>query len=129
MQIFLWLKSGRVSTMKEACHLLGRTDRNGNNLWRIYQAQGLRGLLTRKKGQGRYSPLRNKPELDQKLATDGFATINEARQWILDTYGIEYTENGLGNYFRANKIKLKTGRPSHPKQDDQAREVYKKIPD
>ncbi|NQZ78772.1 MAG: winged helix-turn-helix domain-containing protein [Ekhidna sp.] len=129
LQVLLWLKSGTVSTMKEAMKLLDRTTQHGLVLWRIYKSKGLSGLLTLKTGQGRYSPLRDKPELEKKLAEDGFSTVNEARAWILETYGISYTENGLGNYFRANKSKLKTGRPSHPKKDEQARQAYKKIPD
>jgi len=126
LEILLWLKTSQVSTMKEACALKGLGSRQGNNLWRQYKQKGLDDFLDMYKKQGRYSPLSGKVELEKKLREEGFSTIKEAQHWILETYGLEYTENGLGNYFRANKIKLKTGRPHHPNQDAEKRAAYKK---
>ena len=124
-ELLIWLKSGQVSTMKTAVELKGKSPRQGHNLWRLYSQEGLSAYLTLRYKKP-ISPLEGKHELADKLAADGFDSIKEAQAWILTTYGIEYTENGLGNYFRAQKIKLKTGRPQHPKKDEAKREAYKK---
>lgn len=124
-EVLLWLKTGNIATIKEAVVLKGLNPSSGYRWWRIYKHKGMKGLL-RQSYQGQPSPLKEKKELDDKLAADGFATIKEAAAWIKSTYGISYTENGLGNYFRARKIKLKTGRPQHPKQDAAKRSAYKK---
>ena len=124
-EVLIWLKSGQVLTMKAAMELKGRSSTHGQNLWNQYKKEGLEGLLNLKY-KGPTSPLAGKEALKKILSEQGFGSINEARLWILQTYEIEYTENGLGNYFRANKIKLKTGRPSHPKKDETKRATFKK---
>ena len=124
-EVLIWLKSGKVSTMKEAMVLKGYTKTQGQNWWKQYKSEGLDSFL-QTKYRGQTSPLEDKDELRKRLSEEGFATINEAREWILQTYGIHYTENGLGNYFRHHKIRLKTGRPTHPKKDDGKRAEYKK---
>jgi len=124
-EVLLWLKSGRVKTMKRAMELKGRSTNHGNNLWKQYQIEGIDSYL-QFKHKGQVSPLRDRSELKEYLQKEGFSTIKEAQAWIRDKYGIEYTENGLGNYFRLHKIKLKTGRPHHPKKDEEKRQAYKK---
>ena len=124
-EVLIWLKSGLVKTMKEAMALKGSHAQVGHTWWKLYTTSGLDVFLNHNY-KGQTSPLDGKEDLEERLSNEGFSTINEARIWILDTYGIEYTENGLGNYFRARKIKLKTGRPTHPKKDNQKREAYKK---
>lgn len=124
-EILIWLKSGQVATMKEAVALKGRSVDYGNKLWKRYKNFGLSDCLALKYNP-QQSPLSGKKELLDRLSNEGFSTIKEAQLWILETYGLKYTENGLGNYFRHKKIKLKTGRPYHPKQDDEKRIAYKK---
>lgn len=124
-EVLVWLKNGEVDTMKQAMVLKGLRTNQGYRWWKQYKAEGLTGFLSLGyKPQA--SPLKGKQELVDKLSGDGFATIKEARDWIATTYGIVYTENGLGNYFRRKGIKLKTARPHHPKKDEQVRKVYKK---
>lgn len=124
-EVLIWLKSGKVSTMKQAVSLKGYSVTQGQNWWKEYKTNGVHCFL-QLHYQGQKSPLREKKELEERLCKEGFATINEAKDWIFETYGIQYTENGLGNYFRLRKIKLKTGRPTHPKKDAVKREAYKK---
>lgn len=124
-EVLIWLKSGRVRSMRAAMRLKSRSGTQGQKLWNLYTSEGLSGYL-RLNYAGRKSALSGKEELGQRLSAEGFSTINEAREWILQEYGIKYTENGLGNYFRRQKIKLKTGRPHDPKADEQERAVYKK---
>ena len=125
LEILIWLKSGKVSTMKSAMALKSRSTNHGSRLWKSYRSGGMREYLSLNYIRKR-SPLADRKELEERLNDEGFSTIKEARDWILSTYGLRYTENGLGNYFRRNKIKLKTGRPDHPKKDEVKREAYKK---
>jgi len=124
-EVLIWLKSGRVTSMRQAIILKGMNKSQGSEWWKQYKSEGIDGFLTLKyKGQS--SPLKDKTELKERLEKEGFSTINQARLWILKSYGLAYTENGLGNYFRRNKIKLKTGRPHHPEKDEVKRTAYKK---
>ena len=125
-EILIWLKTGQVETTKQAMELKNRSKAQGQKLWKLYKTEGLSGYL-KLKYNPRRSPLEGKPELEARLKSEGFSTIKEAQAWILKTYNITYTENGLGNYFRYRKIKLKTGRPHHPKQKEEERIAYKKI--
>ena len=125
-EVLIWLKSGQVKTMKAAMSLKGRSTYHGNKLWKRYQADGLKSFLSLGYRKVR-SPLADKEALENRLNEKGFSTIKEAQLWILQTYGLKYTENGLGNYFRNRKIKLKTGRPHHPKKDEALRMAYKKL--
>lgn len=124
-EILLWLKSGKVRSMRQAIILKGMNKSQGTNWWKQYQKEGIDGFL-KLNYKGQSSPLNEKKEFVKYLQTTGFNTINEARIWVLKTYDIKYTENGMGNYFRRHKIKLKTGRPHHPKNDEEKRAVYKK---
>lgn len=124
-EILLWLKTGEVRSMKVAVALKGMSVSQGNNLWNQYKKEGIDGYL-RLKYKPQRSPLADKEELGKRLSEEGFPTIKEAQEWILEKYNIKYTENGLGNYFRNKKIKLKTGRPHHPEQDEAKRTAYKK---
>jgi len=125
LEILLWLKVGQVKTMKSALELKGRSREYGRVLWKNYKSKGL-GYCLGVRYNPNKSPLADKEKLTEKLLDSGFSSIKEAREWILDTYGIEYTENGLGNYFRSRGTKLKTGRPSHPDRDSKKRSDYKK---
>ena len=124
-ELLLWLKSGKVESAQKAASLKGLNKYYGNQLWSKYKKEGITGFV-KLKYKGQVSPLQGKQELEDHLKTGGFSSIKAAQAWILSTYGIAYTENGLGNYFRAKKIKLKTGRPYHPKQKEADREDYKK---
>jgi transposase len=124
-EVLIWLKRGEVGAMKKAAGLKGLSATQGQRWWRQYKSEGLDAFLS-SKHKGQVSPLKGKSGLDERLDGEGFNTINEAREWISKTYNIDYKENSLGNYFRRNKIKLKTGRPHHPKKDGTARVAYKK---
>lgn len=124
-EVLIWLKKGEIKTMKKAIELKNKSSSQGQRWWNQYKQEGLSGFLSLKYTP-QESPLKDKTELDDRLEAEGFSTIKEAKLWIYQTYKLSYTENGLGNYFRANKIKLKTGRPNHPKKDEEKRAEYKK---
>jgi len=125
LEILIWLKKGQIKTMKEAVLLKSKSTEYGRVLWKKYKSKGLASCLNVNYNP-RQSPLSDKKELEKRLSEEGFRTIKEAQQWILETYGLEYTENGLGNYFKSRGTKLKTGRPTHPDRDEEKRSAYKK---
>lgn len=124
-EVLLWLKQGQVSSMRQAVLLKGLSTNQGSRWWKQYQALGIEGFLSLGY-RPQVSPLSDKQGFIEQLNTTGFSTIKEAQVWLAEQYGLVYTENGLGNYFRKHKIKLKTGRPHHPKKDEKQREAYKK---
>ena len=124
-EVLLWLKTGKMSSMLACMRLKGMSKTTGTRWWQLYKSKGLDGLLsTDHKGQ--VSVLDDHSELWDRLTTEGFSTIKEARDWLFQEYGIRYTENGLGNYFRRRKVKLKTGRPHHPHKSEEERKAYQK---
>ena len=82
-EILYWLKSGEVSTMKEAMVLKNRSLVHGSNLWKLYKEKGLSEYL-KLNYKLRKSPLLGKESLENHLKTKGFSTINEARLWVLN---------------------------------------------
>jgi len=124
-EVLLWLKTGKMPSMLACMRLKGMSKTTGTGWWQLYRSKGLDSLLsTDHKGQT--SVLDDHSGLWDRLTTEGFSTIKEARDWLFQEYGISYTENGLGNYFRRRKVKLKTGRPHHPNRSEEEREAYQK---
>lgn len=124
-EVLLWLKSGKLTSMRACLDLKGYNKSTGVYWWKIYQSEGIDKFLT----YDSFRPgslLDNHTALWDRLGNEGFSTIKEARDWLASEYRIEYTENGLGNYFRSRKVKCKTGRPFHPKQSEEERIKYKK---
>jgi len=124
-EILLWLKTGKVKTMKEAMSLKGRHTNHGRDLWKLYTSEGIAGYLSLKY-RGPQSPLDNLPDFHEHLRTIGFSTLQEACTWLKEHHNLSYSISGLGNYFTRNKIRCKTGRPNHPKRDENERVAYKK---
>lgn len=111
--------------VKVNARLKAHNKSTGADWWRIYQSEGLDGLLSTHH-KGSTSVLDKHKEFWQHLNSKGFVSIQEACAWLSEHYQIDYTENGLGNYFRRHQVKLKTGRPFHPNQSEEKRAKYKK---
>ena len=124
-EILIWLKTGAIQSIQKAAKLKGYHTHYGNQLWAKYRDGGLDEYLCLKY-KGQVSPLADLEGFWTRLNKDGFSTIKEAVNWLKSEYGLVYKENSLGNYFRTNKIKLKTGRTSHPQKDEEKRAAYKK---
>ena len=125
-EVLLWLKTGKVRSMRQAMVLKGRHTNTGGNWWKLYQQGGLDSLLEPFEGH-RVSPLDELTEFWARLEGEGFSQIKEAQCWLREHAGLDYHEDSIGNYFRARGVKYKTGRPHHPKKDEQKRAAYKKI--
>ena len=124
-EVFLWLKTGKVRSMRQAMVLKNKHTNTGVNWWKLYQEGGLDALLTPFEAH-RSSPLDELEEFWERLENEGFSQIKEAQHWLQTHFGLRYHEDSLGNYFRAHGIKCKTGRPHHPKKKEAQRVSYKK---
>lgn len=126
LQLLRLLKSGEAETLPQAAKILGMSKGQVWKQWKQYQVEGLEGFLTIQY-RGR-RPRLNESELEQlqKQTETGFASIKAARRWIEETLSVEYSNSGVGKLFKRKRIKKKTGRPRHQKQDLESLIDFKK---
>ena len=114
------LASGQARFRGDVARLLG-LDRNTVGRWLDQYAQGgLPALLTLYRPAGKRKPLApdQLAQLRHRLADpQGFASYDEARQWIQDTFGVVLTYNATHKLVRYHLgAKLKVARPTHIKK-------------
>ena len=122
VHLLVLLKSGQVSTRRQAAAHLA-VHRNTVALWlRTYRDGGLTALLTYKEpgapaGQ-KSLPAAVFEHLQTRLApARGVASYSEIQQWLREAFGLEVpykTLHGIVHY--QLKAKLKRPRPSHAKK-------------
>ena len=122
LHLLVLLKSGQVTTRRQAAAHLA-VHRNTIALWlRTYRAGGLTALLTYKEA-GAPSGQKSLPaavfeHLQTRLATArGFASYIEIQQWLREAFGLEVPYKTLYGIVRYQlKAKLKRPRPRHAKK-------------
>jgi transposase len=127
LQFLLLLKSGQCSSQAKAGALIGIKLRASEKLWRLYQTQGVEGLL-RIPDRGRPAKLTEeaKATLQEELDRSGVTTLKQACHFVEQTHGIVLTQVAMHYYFKQQKIKKKTGRPTNIRKDKEEEEVFKK---
>ena len=127
LQLLRILKSGQVSNREQAAALIGISSRQASRLWKTYQQQGIAGLCDYQPGGCKEKLTAGQKEQLQQAAAEGqFATLWQACDYVANTFSVRYTQPGIWSLFRAMKIKLKTARPQHYKQDQRRAEAFKK---
>jgi transposase len=122
LHLLVLLKSGQVTTRRQAAAHLA-VHRNTIALWlRTYRAGGLTALLTYKEA-GAPSGQKSLPaavfaQLQARLATaSGFASYVEIQQWLRAEFGLEVPYKTLYGIVRYQlKAKLKRPRPRQAKK-------------
>lgn len=114
------LATGQARFRGEVAQMLG-VDRNTIARWLNQYAQGgLAAVLQIYVPAGKRKPLTAEQltQLQQRLATpQGFASYEEARQWIQQTLGVTLTYNATHKLLRYTLgAKLKVARPAHIKK-------------
>ena len=114
------LASGQARFRNDVARLLG-LDRNTVGRWLDQYAEGgLPALLALYVPPGKPKPLTpdQLAQLRQRLADpQGFASYDEARQWIQATFGVALTYNATHKLLRYKLgAKLKVARPTHIKK-------------
>lgn len=110
--------------------MVGRSHPTLQRWWREYKEGGLEKFLEVKKGGGK-RPIRIGEEglqtLQQKLKEDGFLVLKEAKSFLKERYGVNYSLSGVWYLLRLKlKAKLKTGRPRSVRQDPEKVKEFKK---
>ena len=127
LQLLRLLKSGQTNSRERAAELVSMSSRHATRLWKMYQRQGLLGLCNYQPGGCKEKlTVEQKAKLEQAAAQGEFATLWQACDYVADEFSVRYTQPGMWSLFRAMKIKLKTARPRHYKQDQQQAETFKK---
>jgi transposase len=108
----------------EAGALIGIKARASEKLWKLYVVEGVEGLL-RIPAKGRPEKL-TEAALQVELDESRVATLKQVCRFVVQTHGIVLTEVTMHYYFRREKIKKKTGRPTHVHKDGEKEETVKK---
>lgn len=127
LQFLLLLKSGKCSSQTKAGALIGLKARASEKLWKLYVEHGVEGLL-RPRGGGRPPKLTQAARKDLHSELDGsrVATLKQACSFVEQTHGIVLTQAAMHYYFKQEKIKKKTGRPTNVRKDVSGEEQFKK---
>lgn len=121
------LKSGEAKTQSAAGKAISLSERQAQRLWRVYQQEGLSGLL-KKPAWGYWGKLSSVQisHLRQFLLDDQAETLADIQAYLLNNLGVEYSISGISDLCNRLKIKLKTGRPVNVCQQPGAVEAFKK---
>lgn len=121
------LKTGKALTQEQAGALIGLKVRQSQRLWKQYRTKGLSAMCRSNYvgGQAKLSAS-EQAQLDERLRGDDIGTLEQARAYLKEAFGVEYTVSGVSYLFKRLKVKLKTGRPANIKQDSQQRAEFAK---
>ncbi len=127
LQFLMLLRSGKCSSQAKAGALIGIKARASEKLWKLYVAEGLEGLL-RLPDKGRPAKLSEeaKAALQEELDHSRVATLKQACAFVQQHHGITISQVAMHYYFRREKIKKKTGRPTNIHKDKEEEEQFKK---
>lgn len=122
LHLVVLVAAQRVSSRQEAAQHLA-LHRNTVCRWlRVYQRQGLKGLLHLGEpgappGAARLTPAMAEA-LQQRLETpSGFGSYGEVQRWLYEEYGQQIPYSTVHRWVRYGlKAKLKRPRPEHPKK-------------
>lgn len=126
VQFLRLLKTQQVTQIKQASHLLNISAKHAYDLWHRYQNNGLARFLSLD-----YKPRQPKLNTDQLhllliRAQSGFLSQQHARDFILDEFGVCYSQQAISALFQRLKIKAKVPRPTNVAADKAAQSDYKK---
>jgi transposase len=127
LQFLMLLKSGKCLTQRAAGALIGIGQRAAEKLWKLYATEGLDKLLEPPRS-GRPSKLNEKARQDLQTQLDEHrvTTLRQACGFVAQQHGIILSQVAMHYYFKQEKIKKKTGRPTNIRKDVQGEEVFKK---
>lgn len=126
VQFLRLLKDREFKHAKKCAEFLGLEEKQGYEWWKIYKKAGL-GEYLKLNYQANARKLKELEEaklLEQ--AQKGFSSQKEAREYISQEFGVEYTQQGVSDLFKRLKIKKKVVRPFNIKADEEEQTRYKK---
>jgi transposase len=131
LKALLLLKQGKVIYQSQLAVKLGFTEKTIREWLKLYESEGLSGLIRIRVGGNRTSVIPKQVlEFVEKHLNNPQTTITsyvELQQLIEDTFNTTINYKTLHGYcHRVYKSKLKVSRKSHYKQDNKAIEAFKK---
>lgn len=129
--LILLLENPKI-TLKEVSKLLPVSYPTLHRWWGYYKEGGLEKLLEWNvegyKGKLSEEQLNR---LKEEIKTGRFSTQKEIIQWVYETFGVLYSQQGMSDLLRNLKAKKKTPRPvnikKNPKQEEEFKEKFKEI--
>jgi transposase len=129
----VWLlvlrKSGQAKKLGEAAPLVGYSPTQVMRWWARYRSEGLVGLEREAHYPGvtpRLTP-EARADLHAAMRRGEIATVEAARQYLRDHWGIEYhSMNGVWWQFRQERTRKKTGRRRHERSSAEQQTAFKK---
>ena len=130
LKMLLLINKGLVKTSYLAAKT-GVSDNCIGNWKKRYAHQGLKGLMTEKRGGNRPSALSQEQRqlLEQKLRNPkgGFTSYREAVAWINEHFGLNMKYHAVNKYLKYQfGTKLKVGRKTHVHKEPLAGAAFKK---
>ncbi len=131
IQAIYWLKTHTVETVKQIAIMLGRNRVTVQKWLRKYRTGGLNLLLEPKKNLGG-RPTSIGPDVVEKLKEElknpeGFQSYGEIQLWLKTCFDVDVAYRTVHQLVRYKlKGKLKVPRPLHIKQNQEAKENFKK---
>ena len=130
LKMLLAISEGITSTQD----LVDKTKANRDSIrnWKnTYRATGLNGLLNDKRGGNNPSAMstEQKQQLSAKLSEpkEAFTSYKEAANWINETFNLQMNYHAVNKYLKRNfGTKLKVGRKTHIKKEENAAALFKK---
>lgn len=121
------LKSELCQTQEEAGRCIGVKRTQSQQVWRDYMAGGINQLIKSpmKRGFGKLSS-HQLSLLRARLSSHDICTQVQLKEWLVCQFNVHYTQAGISSLLKRLKIKLKTGRPSNVRKDEQAEKAFKK---
>jgi transposase len=127
LQFLMLLKSGKCSSQSRAGALIGIKLRASEKLWKLYVREGVQGLVrTPEKGRPAKLTQEAKAALQTELDQSRVVTLKQACSFVEQQHGITISQVAMHYYFKREKIKKKTGRPTNIRKDLQGEERFKK---
>lgn len=126
VQFLRLLKSGEFKQAKRCAEFLGLQEKQGYEWWKLYRNKGLGEYLKLNyKDNARKLKAEEEAKLLEKTG-HGFGSQKEVREYILQEFGVEYTQQGISDLFKRLKIKKKVVRPFNIKANQEEQVEYKK---
>jgi transposase len=129
LRMLVLLKSGQAKTLETVAPLVGYSLSQVMRWWKRYRTEGLVGLERVPHYPGVASRLTPEARADLHAAMQRgeIATLEQARQYLRDHWGIEYHSiNGVWWQFRQERTRKKTGRRRHERSSAEQQTAFKK---
>jgi transposase len=124
----LWLlRTGR--RIREVARLLGVHERSVQYWVAWYRRGGLAEVVARRQGGTGRAPWLTREQQAEVLAEAAkgkWRTAQDARRWIKERFGVDYTLKGVYELLERLKCKPKVPRPINPNASLAAQEAWKK---